>query len=127
MSIEPPEPPGLPARPPWVQRLRSLAVNVTPLRVSRDYRYLWFGSTVSFVGSRLTFVAIPFQVYDLTGSTVAVGLLGLFELFPLLLLSLVGGAIADAVDGHVVLADPQQKDWPANLRRVAAAFRRVDD
>ena len=33
--------------------------------------------------------------------------------------------IADAVDGEVVLADPQQKDWPANLRRVAAAFRRV--
>lgn len=59
--------------------LRALAVDVTPLRTSRDFRILWAGLLVSFTGSMLTFVALPFQVYELTGSSLAVGLLGLAE------------------------------------------------
>ena len=53
---------------------------------------------MSYVGSEITLVAIPFQVYELTGSTLAVGLISLFELVPLLAFALVGGAIADATD-----------------------------
>ncbi len=53
---------------------------------------------VSFFGSLLTYVALPYQVYRLTGSSLAVGLVGLTELGPLLLTAFVGGALADAVD-----------------------------
>lgn len=78
-------------------------MDVTPLRTSRDYRLLWLGSGISFIGTQLTFVAIPFQVYKITGSTLAVGITALFELIPLLSLSLVGGAIADAVERRKLL------------------------
>ena len=83
--------------------LRALAVDLTPLRSSRDFRLLWCGLLVSFTGTMLTAVALPFQVYDLTGSSLAVGLLGLAQLGPLLVFSLVGGAIADAMDRRTVL------------------------
>src|SRR5688572_17676245 len=55
----------------------------------------------------ITLVAIPVQVYDLTGSTVAVGLLGVAEFVPILALALVGGALADAFDRRrlVMLAE----------------------
>lgn len=97
-----PHPPA-PERPRWHHRLRGMAMDLTPLKTSRDYRLLWLGSGISFIGSRLTFVAIPFQVYKITGSTLAVGITALFELIPLLFLSLVGGAIADAVDRRKLL------------------------
>ena len=69
-----------------------------PLRTSRDFRLLFFGGSVSFFGSMVTYVAVPFQVYELTGSTVAVGMLGVAELLPLIAFGLWGGALADAVD-----------------------------
>jgi Transmembrane secretion effector len=55
------------------------------------------------VGRQFTVVAVPLQVYQITGSTLAVGLLGLAQLIPLLLISLVGGALADAVNRRLVL------------------------
>lgn len=96
----PPAPPDAdrPAR----GRLRRLAIDLRPLRY-RDFRRLWVGQAVSLFGSWITYVAIPFQVYDLTGSTLAVGLIALTELIPLLTLSIVGGAIADAVDRRRLL------------------------
>jgi MFS family permease len=83
--------------------LSRLAIDITPLRESADYRRLWAGNAVSFLGTQITFVAIPFQVFDLTGSTLAVGLLGLCELVPLVALSLLGGAVADRVDRRALL------------------------
>jgi MFS family permease len=77
--------------------LRLATVDTRPLR-RREFRLLFLARTVSFAGTMITFVAIPFQVYRLTGSTLAVGLLGLVELVPLLLTALVGGALADARD-----------------------------
>src|SRR5215213_9724000 len=56
------------------------------------------GQGVSLLGSAVTLVAIPVQMYDLTGSTVAVGLLGIAEFVPILALALLGGALADAFD-----------------------------
>ena len=56
---------------------RRLALDVTPLRVSRDFRLLWSGVFVSELGYAFTRVALYIQVYDITGSTAAVGLLGL--------------------------------------------------
>jgi MFS family permease len=82
-----------------VRRLASaVAVDVTPLRVSRDFRLLYAGQTVSFFGSMMTFVALPVQVYQLTESNAAVGLMGVVEFVPILLMAFVGGALADYVD-----------------------------
>ena len=87
--------------------VRALALDVGPLRRHREFRLLYTGQAVSFAGSMITYVAIPFQVYELTRSTLVVGLLGLAELAPLLVTALVGGALADAHDRRrlVLIAD----------------------
>lgn len=72
-------------------------MDVTPLR-HRDYRLLYIGQFVSLLGTMVTYVALPYQVYELTHSTWSVGLLGLAELVPLLGTAFVGGALADRVD-----------------------------
>jgi len=77
---------------------RTLSLDLTPLRTSRDFRLLFLSGGVTFFGSMITFVALPYQMYQLTRSPLAVGLLGLAELLPILVLSFVGGALADYVD-----------------------------
>ena len=88
-----PEPASL-----WRRVVRAVAIDAGLLRRRRDFRLLVLGQSVSEAGSMLTFVAVPFQVYELTGSSLAVGLLGAAELAPILVLALVGGALADAFD-----------------------------
>ena len=79
-------------------RLRGATLDLTPLRVSRPYRRLLFGEAVSVLGTQVTVVAVPIQVYAQTRSVAAVGLVGLAGLLPLIIFGLYGGAIADAVD-----------------------------
>ena len=87
-----------------LRRLVGLTtIDTGPLRRHRDYRLLYIGQALSFFGAMLTYVAIPFQVYHLTGSSLAVGLLSLAELVPLLFTALIGGALADAVDRRRML------------------------
>ncbi len=81
----------------------SFFPDVAPLRASREFRLLWAGQLVSQAGSALRLVAVPYQVYVLTGSSLAVGLLGLFSAVPLIALSLWGGVIADRVDRRRML------------------------
>jgi MFS family permease len=83
--------------------VRGLAVDIGPLRQSRDYRLLWLGELVSTTGRQISVVALPLQVYILTHSPLAVGMIGLVQVVPLVLFSLVGGAIADRTDRRVVL------------------------
>jgi MFS family permease len=83
--------------------LAGVATDVTPLRISRDYRLLWSGNLVSVIGRQITIVALPYQVYLLTHSSLAVGAIGLVQLVPLVALSLMGGAIADQVDRRKLL------------------------
>ncbi|MFF5444768.1 MFS transporter [Streptomyces sp. NPDC012888] len=78
-------------------RPRILA-DLTPLRESPDYRRLWVGNTVSWMGSAMTAFAVSLQVYEITGSSFSVGLVGLFSLVPLVVFGLYGGAVADSVD-----------------------------
>jgi MFS family permease len=78
-------------------------MDTTPLRESRDFRRLFSGQAVSVVGNQLTQVAVPFQVYSLTHSSFAVGLVSLIQLFPLLTCSLLGGSVIDAVDRRRLL------------------------
>jgi MFS family permease len=80
-----------------------LLVDITPLRVSRQFRLLYFGEIISFIGSQMTVVAAPYQVYLLTHSSLMVGLLGLAALLPLIAGSLIGGALADQYDRRSLL------------------------
>ena len=83
--------------------IRRLAIDLGPLRRYPAFRRLFIGQTISTFGSEIAAVAAPFQLYQLTHSTLQVGLLSLCELFPLLTLTIVGGAIADAVDRRRLL------------------------
>jgi MFS family permease len=82
--------------------LRRTAIDVSPLR-HVDFRRLWVGNSVAFVGFQLTAVAVPVQVYELTGSSFWVGMLGAVGFVPLVIFGLWGGAVADAVDRRRLL------------------------
>ena len=96
MSAQVPETPETASA--WRRGLGAVAVDMGLLRRRRDFGLLVLGQTVSEAGSMATFVAVPFQTYELTGSSLAVGLLGVAEFAPILVLALVGGALADAFD-----------------------------
>jgi MFS family permease len=84
-------------------RLRSLLVDLEPVRRDRDFRMLWLGQLISGVGRQVTVVALPFQLWQLTHSSLSIGLLALVQLVPILVFALGGGAVADAVDRRRLL------------------------
>jgi MFS family permease len=75
-----------------------ILVDTTPLRESRDFRLLFIGQLVSMLGTQLTVVAIPYQVYSMTHSSLQVGAISLAQLFPFLAGALAAGPIGDAAD-----------------------------
>ncbi|POX54770.1 MFS transporter [Streptomyces sp. Ru71] len=79
-------------------RLRALLPDLAPWKASVDFRRLWMSGLISNFGSFLTFVALPVQLKELTGSAAAVGAIGAVELVPLVVCGLYGGALADAFD-----------------------------
>lgn len=86
---------------------RLAVVDIAPLRQVPGYRRLFAGMFFAQAGRQLTVVAVPFQVFQLTGSTLAVGLLGLAQVVPLLLVSVIAGALVDAVDRRRLLVFSQ--------------------
>jgi len=80
-----------------------MILDISPLRRYRDYRLLYIGQLVSLFGSMVTYVAVPVQVYNITQSSLAVGLLGTVQLVPLLVFALWGGAYADSMDRRRLL------------------------
>ena len=80
-----------------------ITVDLAPLRESRDFRLLFAGLLVSSLGNQLTTVAIPFQVYALTRSSLQVGLVSLAQLVPLIVGSLIGGTVGDVVDRRTLI------------------------
>lgn len=81
----------------------GILVDITPLRRYPKFRLLWFGYLVTTLGNQMTVVAVPFEVFRLTRSSLDVGLVSLAQLIPLVAGSAVGGAIADAVDRRKLL------------------------
>ncbi|WP_374230852.1 MFS transporter [Streptomyces sp. UNOC14_S4] len=81
-----------------LRRLRALLPDLTPWRASADFRRMWLAGLVTVFGTFLTFVAVPLQLKELTGSALAVGAVGAVELVPLIVFGLYGGALADAMD-----------------------------
>jgi hypothetical protein len=88
-AVQPPDP---------FQQPRRWRVYTRPLRTSHDFRMIWWSGLISYLGSITTYVAVPFQIKQLTGSLALAGLLGLVELVPLIVFGLWGGALADARD-----------------------------
>ena len=78
--------------------MAKFASDLTPLRKYPDFRNLWTAGLISYFGSMITYVALPFQLKELTGSYIAVGLLGVVEIVPLIAFGLYGGVLADSVD-----------------------------
>ena len=78
-------------------------IDVSPLRTSRDFRLLFTAGVITYLGSMFTFVAVPLQAQQLTGSFVVVGLLGLVEVVPIIVFGLWGGAVADHYDRRRVI------------------------
>ena len=80
-----------------------ITVDLAPLKESRDFRLHFAGLLVSSLGNQLTTVAIPFQVYALTRSSLQVGLVSLAQLVPLIVGSLIGGTVGDVVDRRTLI------------------------
>lgn len=102
--------------------MARLLVDITPLRVSPAYRRLWLGNTLSYVGTQLTLVAVSLEVFALTGSSFAVGLLGLAALVPLVVAGLYGGAIADRHDRRRVALTSSSVMWLTTVGIAAQAW-----
>jgi MFS family permease len=86
-----------------------ILLDVTPLRESRDFRLLFIGQLVSMLGTQLTVVAIPYQVFRLTGSSLQVGAISLAQLFPFIAGALLGGPMGDSMDRRRIMV------WTAGL------------
>ena len=103
-------------------RIRRLAVDLTPLRESRDFRLLWIGELVSETGSNITLVALYIQVYRLTGSALAVGLIGLVQLVPLVAVTVLGSPLVDRIDRRRLLLGAQTGQAAASALLLAGAL-----
>lgn len=81
----------------------KLLIDLEPLRTYRQFRLLWTGFLIRTIGNQLTVVAVPYQVYRLTHSSLDVGLISLAQIGPLLVGSLLGGTIVDAFERRMLL------------------------
>src|SRR5947208_12605785 len=80
-----------------------MLLDLSPLKTSRDYRLLFSGQLVSFLGSMMTFIVVPWQMYQLTQSSAMVGYIYLAEFVPMVCLAFIGGALADFLDKRKML------------------------
>lgn len=78
--------------------MARLTIDLAPLKKYKDFRNLWASGLISYLGSMITYIAIPFQIKNMTHSYIAVGLSGAIELAPLIIFGLYGGLLADALD-----------------------------
>ena len=78
--------------------MKKFAIDLTPLKKYRELRLLFTSGVITRLGSMVTYVALPFQIKDLTNSYIAVGLMGAAQIIPLILFSLYGGVLADSLD-----------------------------
>ncbi|HEX7491805.1 MAG TPA: MFS transporter [Candidatus Limnocylindrales bacterium] len=94
-------------RRPSLKALQGILVDMEPVRLDRDFRMIWIGQIINSLGRQITVVALPFLLWHLTQNSLSIGLLALVQLVPILIFSLGGGAIADAVDRRRLLIATQ--------------------
>lgn len=102
--------------------VRTLLPDLTPLRTNPAFLRLWVGFSLAGIGAQLATVAIGLHVFDLTGSTAAVGLVGLFALVPLVFFGLYGGALADQFDRRQVAIVAQLVAWLSSILLALQSF-----
>ena len=78
--------------------MARIAIDLSPLKKSRDFRNLWAAGLITYMGSMITYVAVPFQIKEMTHSYVAVALSAVVEIIPLIIFGLYGGVLADYID-----------------------------
>jgi MFS family permease len=105
--------------------VRRHAVDTRPLAVPA-YKRLLIGQGTSFIGSMLTQVAVPVQVYALTHSSLYVGLVGLAGLVPIVVFGLYGGAIADSMDRRILYFWSSIGTWAVTIALLAQTLLSVD-
>lgn len=101
---------------------RGILLDIRPLRESPAFARLWFGNTISGIGAQMTIVAVGLEVYQLTNSTLAVSLVGVFSLLPMILAGLYGGMLADAFDRRRVLIVSSLVAWASTVGIAALSF-----
>jgi MFS family permease len=103
-------------------RVRRILVDVSPLRLDRRFRLLWSGQAVGGIGTQITRIALPFQVYVMTGSTLAVAVLAAVQLVPILTFALGAGSLADAIDRRRLLVVTQLGQGAASIALLGLAL-----
>ena len=106
--------------------IRRLLVDVTPLRTSPDFRRLWLGSLLSAIGGQMTVFAVALQTYLLTGSSLAVGAVGLADALPAITLGLLAGSVVDAHDRRILVLVASTASLVVSLGFAAQAFAGLD-
>ena len=113
--------------PPQRRGPSRMLLDLSPLRDSPAYRRLWIGGVASGIGVQLTAVAVGIHVYDISGSTFAVALVGGFALLPMLLVGFLGGVIVDAFDRRATLILCSIIAFGATVGLAALAFADVTE
>ncbi|WP_258066477.1 MFS transporter [Rathayibacter sp. AY2B7] len=103
-------------------RRRSHVLDVSPLRESPAFARLWAGNVISGIGGQMTIVAVGLDIYELTGSTLAVALVGVVALVPTVIAGLYGGMLADAFDRRLVLLLAAVVAWGSTAGIAALAW-----
>lgn len=100
----------------------NITIDITPLKRNRDFRLLFIGQFISFLGSSITTVALSYQIYTVSGSTAYVGLLGMFQLIPLTISGIIGGSVADTYDRKKIIIISESVLTMTSLALVATAL-----
>lgn len=106
----------------WRRLTAALLTDVRPLQQSAHYRRLFFGNAVAQLGQQMTAITIAIQVYELTGNSFSVGLVGVFALVPLVAVGLYAGALADSIDRRALSLWSSALAWAASIGLMAQAF-----
>lgn len=100
---------------------RRRLVDLSPLKASPAFARLWFGGAIAGIGAQMSIVAVGLQIYDMTRSSFAVGLVGGFALVPMIIAGLWGGMLADVFDRRRLLIASSIVAWASTLGLVALA------
>ena len=86
-----------------LRKENNMLLNISPLKKYPDFRLLFIGQNISFIGNMISYVAVPYQVYELTKSNFLIGALGLVQLFFIVIFGLIGGTFADRLNRRKVM------------------------
>jgi MFS family permease len=110
------------APPPTRQARRGHLIDISPLRESPAFARLWAGSAIAGIGGQMTIVAVGLHIYDITGSTFAVAMVGTLALIPMIAAGLYGGMLADAFDRRRVALASSTVAWLSTIGLVLVAW-----